>query len=193
MKHLRSRRSLRNKRALGEAISALIIVVASVVLSAVVVLLATNITASQVQKEKLFIASSHIWYVDNSTSIAALGISNIGSTDSVLTKITVNGYQCNWNSTNSYVICCKINGDFPGDLTYPGQISKTGNTQVTIDGQRYTFAAATEELTVKSGNSIAFYIVVPNTILVEDISMPVDIILTTTQSVYCTETLVQTT
>jgi hypothetical protein len=192
MKHLRSR-SLRNKRALGEAISALIIVVASVVLSAVVVLLATNITASQVQKEKLFIASSHVWYVDNSTSIAALGISNIGSTDTVLTKITVNGYQCDWNGSSSYVVCCKINGDFPGDLPYPGQISKAGNTQVTIDDQQYTFVAASERLTVKSGNSIAFYIVVPNTILVEDISMPVDIILTTTQSVYCTETLVQTT
>ena len=189
MKHLRSTRSLRNKRALGEAISALIIVVASVVLSGVVVLLATNVTASQVQKEKLFMASSHVWYIDNTESIAALGISNIGSTDSVLTKITVNGYQCDWNGANSYVVYCKINGDFPGDLPYTGQISKTGNTLITIDAQQYTFAAASEGLTVKSGNSIAFYIVVPNTILVEDISMPIDIILTTTQGVYCTEQL----
>jgi hypothetical protein len=99
MKRLRSTRPLRNKRALGEAISALIIVVASVVLSGVVVLLATNVTASQIQKEKLFMASSHVWYIDNTVSIAALGISNIGSTDSVLTKITVNGYQCDWNGT----------------------------------------------------------------------------------------------
>jgi len=192
MKHRKLSRFLRNKRGLGEAISALIIVVASVLLSSIVILFAVNVTASQVQKEKLFVASSHIWYVNSTTSIAALGISNVGSTDSVLTKITVNGLQCNWNGTSNYVVCSKINGAFPGDMSFVGDMSSVGDTKIAIAGQQYTFTPASTGLTVKSGDSIAFYMVVPNAILIQDVSMPADIILTTTQAVYCSENNVQT-
>ena len=193
MRHRKLSKSLRNKRALGEAISALIIVVASVLLSTIVVLLAMNVTASQVQKEKLFIASSHLWYANSTTSIAAIGITNIGSTDSVITKITVNGLQSDWNGASNYIVYYKVNGSLPGDLQFMGDISHTGNTIITISGQQCTFAPASEGLTIKSGYSIAFYIVIPNYILVQEISMPMDIIITTTQAVYCTEDLVQTT
>jgi hypothetical protein len=191
MRNFRLARLLRNKRALSAVVSNLIILVAAVLLSIVLVLYAMNVTTSQVQKEKIFIASSHIWYVNSTTSIAAIGISDIGPTDSVLTKIIVNGLQCDWNGTNNYVIYCEINGSLPGDLPFARQISNIGTTTITIAGQHYTFTVAREGLTVKSGDSTAFYIVVPNCIMVQDVSMPMDIILTTTQAVYSTETLVQ--
>jgi hypothetical protein len=169
------------------------ILVAAVLLSTVVVLFAMNITNSQVQKEKVLIASSHIWYVNSTVSIAAIGISDIGPTDSVLTKISVNGLQCDWNGTGNYVIYCKFNGSLPGDLPFTKQMKNVGTTNITISGQQYHFTAAREGLTVQSGDSVAFYIVVPDRIMVQDVSMPVDVILTTTQAVYSTDPLVQST
>jgi hypothetical protein len=38
---------------------------AAIALSTTVVLFAVNITSSQAQKEKVFVASTHVWYVDS--------------------------------------------------------------------------------------------------------------------------------
>lgn len=191
--HLTLQRFLKNKKALGAPVGNLIILVAAVILSTTVVLFATNVTSSQVQKEKMYIATSHIWYVNSSTSIAAIAICDTGPTDIVLNKIDVKGLQCEWNGTNNYVVYCKINGTMPGDLPFTGDISQTGNTSISIGNGVYDFDVAGEGLTIKSGWSIAFYIVVPNRVMVYDLSTPLRMVITTTQGVYITETLVQTT
>lgn len=176
---------------MGTPVANLIILVAAVLLSTVVVLFAVNVTTSQVQKEKLYIATSHVWYIDNTQSIAAIGITNTGPTDIVLTKIDVNGLQCQWSGTDNYVTYCVMSGPIPGDLPFVGQISNSANTTITIAGQPYQFTIASEGLTIKSGMSVAFYIVIPNAIMVYNISTPMDMVITTTQGVYCTETIVQ--
>lgn len=183
----------RSKHGLSEAISVLIIVVATVLLSTVVVLLAVNVTTSQVQKEKLYIATSHVWYVNSTTSIASLGVTNVGPTSIVLNKIVVNGVQCQWSGTTNYVVYCDVDGSLPGDLQYTSSISNVQNTTIPISGQPFVFTPASEGLTIKSGYSIAFYMIIPNSIEVYDVSMPVDIVITTTQAAYCAETLVQST
>ena len=185
------RRLLKSKRALSTPVANLIILVAAVLLSTVVVVYAINLTASQVQKEKVYIATTHIWYVDSAESIAAIGISNIGPTDIVLTQINVNGLQCQWNGTTNYVVYCAIHGSIPGDLPLIEQISSTANTTITISGQPYHFAVAREGLTIKSGWSIAFYVVIPNLLSVYDLSTPVQVTISTAQGVYFAETLVQ--
>jgi len=185
-------RLLQNKRALGAPVGNLIILVAAVILSTTVVLFATNVTSSQVQKEKMYIATSHVWYVNSTTSMVAIAISDTGPTDIVLNKIDVKGLQCEWNGTNNYVIYCKINGTMPGDLPYIDQISRDDTTTVTIGGKPYDFEPASEGLTIQSGWTIAFYIVVPNRVMVYDLSTPLRMVITTTQGVYCTETIVQT-
>ena len=111
-------RLLKNKKALGAPVGNLIILVAAVILSTTVVLFATNVTSSSVQKEKMYISTSHIWYINSSTSIAAIAICNTGPTDIVLNKINVKGLQCEWNGTANYVAYCKINGTMPGDLPF---------------------------------------------------------------------------
>jgi len=191
MRHFSITRLLKSKRGLETPVANLIIVVATVLLATVVVLFAVNVMAGQFQKEKVYVATSHIWYVDNTQSIAALGITNTGATDVVLTKITVNGLQCEWNGATNYIAYCKFNGSLPGDLPFVGQINSNTNTTINVAGQPYDFAPADEGLTIKSGGSIAFYIVLPNCISVNNLSQPVDTIITTTQAVYCTETLVQ--
>jgi Zn-dependent M28 family amino/carboxypeptidase len=167
-------RLLRNKRALGAPVGNLIILMAAVILSTTVVLFATNVTTSQVQKENLYVASSHVWYVANSTSVAAIAVTNTGPTDIVLAKIVVKGQQCAWNNV-SYSIS---NETLQGDLLY----SRPANLTV-----------ATEGLALKSGWTLVAYIDVADRIIVYDLANPVRIVISTTQSVYCTETLVQTT
>jgi hypothetical protein len=191
--HFTLQRFLKNKKALGAPVGNLIILVAAVILSTTVVLFATNVTSSQVQKEKMYIATSHIWYVNSSTSIAAIAICDTGPTDIVLNKIDVKGLQCEWNGTNNYVVYCKLNGTMPGDLPFVADISQAGNTSIPIGNSDYNFEVAGEGLTIKSGWSIAFYIVVPNRVMVYDLSTPLRMVITTTQGVYITETLVQTT
>jgi len=71
------------------------------------------------------------------------------------------------------------------------QISSTANTTITISGQPYHFAVAREGLTIKSGWSIAFYVVIPNLLSVYDLSTPVQVTISTAQGVYFAETLVQ--
>jgi hypothetical protein len=192
MRSFNLQRLLKSKRGLGAPVGNLIILVAAVILSTTVVLFATNVTGSQVQKEKMYIATSHIWYVNSTTSISAIAISDTGPTDIVLNKIDVKGLQCEWNGTSSYVVYCKINGTMPGDLPFILDINREGNTTVTIGLENYDFVGASEGLTIKSGWTIAFYIVVPNRVMVYDLSTPLRMVITTTQGIYCTETIVQT-
>lgn len=192
MNNFSLRRLLHNKRALGAPVGNLIILVAAVILSTTVVLFATNVTTSQVQKEKMYIATSHVWYVNSTTSVAAIAISDTGPTDIVLNKIDVKGLQSDWNGTSNYVIYCKINGTMPGDLPFIDRISRSENTTVNIGSKPYDFMIAGEGLTIQSGWTLAFYIVVPNRVMIYDLSTPLRMVITTTQGVYCTETLVQT-
>jgi hypothetical protein len=191
MRNFNRRRLSKSKRALSAPVTNLIILVAAVLLTTVVVVYAFNLTASQVQKEKVYIATTHVWYVNSAKSIAAIGISNIGPTDIVLTQINIDGLQCQWSGTTNYVVYCVINGTIPGDLPFVEEISNTANTTITISGQPYHFAVASEGLTIKSGHSIAFYIVIPNLISIYDLSTPVQMTISTAQGVYFTDTLVQ--
>jgi hypothetical protein len=186
------RNFFRSKRALGAPVGNLIILMAAVVLSTTVVLFATNVTGSQVQKESLYISSSHLWYSNSTTSIAAIAITNTGPTDIVLTKIDIKGLQCEWNGTDNYVIYTKTVGTLPGDLPY-AEFSNAGNTTISIGGQNFEFATAETGLTLKSGSTIAFYASIPNRIMIYDLSTPVRMVISTTQANYLTETLVQTT
>ena len=161
-------------------------------LTTVVVVFAVNLTTSETHQEKLFIASTHVWYVNSTTSVAAIELTDTGPSSAVLTKVEVNGLQCSWNGNDSYVNYCEVNGTFNGDLPFQ-QLSNSANTTVAVGNQQCVFAPAIEGLTVKSGNSIAFYAELPNCILVYNLATPVNIVVSTSQTVYCTQTIVQST
>jgi hypothetical protein len=192
MRHFSLRRLLKSKHGLSAPVGNLIILVAAVLLASVVVVFAFNLTSSQVQKEKMYVATSHIWYVNATNSMAALGISDTGPTDIVLSQIAVNGVQCQWNGTDNYVIYAEINGTIPGDLPLEN-ITNVGSTTIPIGDQNYTFTAASQGLTIKSEWSVVFYINIPNCLSIYNLSQAVQITITTAQGVYFTETLVQST
>jgi hypothetical protein len=191
MRHFTLRRFLKSKGALETPVANLIILLATVLLASAVVIYAVNLTKAEALKEKVYISTSHIWYISDAESVAGLGISNIGPTSVLITQIEINGLESQWSGTTNYVVYCEVTGSFPGDLPPVQTISNTQNTTITIGGQQFSFAVASAGLTVKSGWSIAFYIVLPNLISINDLSTPVTITLTTAQSAYFTETLVQ--
>jgi hypothetical protein len=193
LRHWSTRRFLKSKTALGAPVGSLIMLIATVILSTTVVTFALNITSSQVQKEKLFIASSHVWYCNSSVSIAAIAVCDTGSTDSVFSRIEVKGLQCQWNATLNYVVYTKINGTLPADLPLVTEFNRSGNTTIAIGDQTYDFQGATEGLSMQSGYTLVFYVVIPTHVIIYDLSTPIRMIVTTTQCVYAMETVVQST
>lgn len=193
LRHWSMRRFLKSRTALGAPVGNLIMLVAAVVLSTTVVLFATNVTSSQVQKEKMYISASHVWFCNSTTSIAAIAICDTGATDTVLSKIDVKGLQCQWNGTSNYMVFTRINGTLPGDLPLVTEFSRSGNTTIPVGDLSCNFEGATEGLTVQSGYTLAFYIIIPNRVMIYDLSTPLRMVITTTQGVYCTETVVQST
>jgi hypothetical protein len=184
---------LKSKVGLGTPVGNLIILVAVVLLSSTVVLFATNVTASQVQKEKMYIEASHVWYINGTSSSAAMAICNTGPTDIVLTQVNIKGLQCSWNSSTNFIIYSKTNGTIPANLPVLTNLTNTENTTITIGDQSYTFTVAEKGLTIKAGQSIILYAVIPERIMIYDLSTPIRMVVTTTQAAYCTETLAQTT
>lgn len=182
----------RCKRGLGTPVANLIVVTAAVLLSLTVTSFAMNVTTSQVQKENLYVASSHIWYANSSYSMGAIAVTNTGPTDVVLTRIVVKGLQCTWNGTTNFVVYCKTNTTLPGDLPYVGTLTNTANNTILVANEPFVFTVAGEGLTLKSGWTIMFYISIPDRVMVYDLGQPVRIVISTTQAVYCTETNIQT-
>lgn len=182
---------IKNKRGLSTAISTLMTLTAAVVLSGSVVLYAANVSTSQMSKEKLTLPSTHVWYVNSTSSVAGIALTNTGTTDVIVNKVNVNGINTDWNGGNtSFTLYNKTDGAFPGDLAF-ADIAAPATTTISFAGQSYQFQAATQGLTLKAGSSMALYIALPNNIMAYDMGQPVNVVVTTTQAVYATETNVQ--
>jgi hypothetical protein len=186
-------RLFKNRCALGTPVANLIIMMSAVILSITVTFFAMNVTTSQVQKESIYISQTHLWYVNSTYSTGAIAITNTGPTDIVLNKVIIKGLTCTWNGTTNYVIYSKSNETLKGDLPFTASFTNNANTTITIGNVPYNFDVAQEGLTLKSGQTMVFYIALPERLMVYDLGTPVRIVISTTQAAYCSETLVQTT
>jgi hypothetical protein len=186
-------RLLRSRRGLGTPVANLIVLTAAVLLTTTVTLFAINVTTSQVQKENMYISKTHLWYVNSTYSVGAVMITNTGPSDLGLNKIVIKGLECSWNGTANYVIYCKSSDIPQGDLPLVSNFTNSGETAITVGNKAYNFSVAGDDFTLKSGGTMMFYIALPERLMVYDLGVPVRIVIQTTQAVYCTEALVQTT
>jgi hypothetical protein len=186
------RKLARNIRALGTPVANLIVITAAVLLTTAVIFFATNVTSSQVQKENMYISNTHLWYVNSTYSVGAAVITNTGATDVVLSKIAIKGLVCAWNGSDNYIIYNKTDTLAGGDLPFVLTLNKTIANNVDIGGVIYTFNVAGDDFVLRSGWTMMFYIALPGRLMVYDLGLPARILITTSQSVYVTETLVQT-
>jgi hypothetical protein len=185
------RNILKNRLALSTVVTTLIILVVSVLLAGVVTYFAINVTSTRVQEESLHLTKQHVWYdADGSVSEAAIMIINTGGRDVVLDKITCRGQEVAWVATgdsDQAVFYSIGSSSVESDLAYTDPADLDGAEPVT----GYVLAAAANDLTLPSGQTMVIYIQSPDSITINDIGLTVALTVFTSQAMYYKETNVQ--
>jgi len=180
---------LKKKRALSTVVTTLIILVVSVLLATVVTFYAINVTTTRVQEESLFMSKQHVWYnTTGSWAQAAIVMVNTGGKDIVLDKVSVRGQECAWTSvyywrTNNVTVS--------SDLHVTPAGLNGSSFGITIQGVTRTFQQAHDDLTLKSGWTIAIYIMNPDSIALNDVGITVGITAFTSNAQYYKEANVE--
>jgi hypothetical protein len=183
---------LKNRRALSTVVTTLIILVVSVLLAGVVTYFAINVVSTRVQDESLNLQFQHVWFsTTDSKAEAAIMITNTGGRDVVLQKIEVRGQTVPVADLFWFPVTIL------GDLPYVSQASNITTATPIPSGfgntTALTFTAATNSITLKSGNSIAVYMVslgtfAPGSVTVQDVGLTIAISVFTAQATYIKET-----
>jgi hypothetical protein len=182
------RNILKNRLALSTVVTTLIILVVSVLLAGVVTYFAINVTSTRVQEESLALTKQHVWYNSTGTAAtqAAILIINTGGRDVVLDKISIRGQSVTWNDVLYGITSDSISNDLECNTTAAAGTYSIGDVNVTL-------AAATNDLTLQSGNSMVLFISSPDSITINDIGLTVAMTAFTSQAMYYKETNVQAT
>ncbi|MCX8150824.1 MAG: type IV pilin [Candidatus Bathyarchaeota archaeon] len=176
---------MKNRLALSTVVTTLIILVVSVLLAGVVTYFAINVTSTRVQEESLHLTKQHVWYDgSNAASQAAIMIINTGGRDVVIDKLTVRGQEVAWEN----VFYAMTTDSISEDLTFVATLAEDEDVPV---GEDLTFSAATNDLTLPSGQTLIIYIDSPDSITINDIGLTVAITVFTSQAMYYKETNVQ--
>jgi hypothetical protein len=193
-------RLFKNRRALSEVVTTLIILVVSVLLASVVTFFAINVVSTRVQEENLNMVYQHVWFstIDQKAE-AAIMITNTGGRDVVLGKISIRGQQVPWSDVYVYT---PGTGETLNELNYANQSftpaptpPATSNVPVVNLPMNGTFAttAAGSPLVLKSGSTIVVYMVSeatasPGSVSVNDVGLTIAISVFTSQATYYKET-----
>ncbi|MEM1660327.1 MAG: hypothetical protein QXR17_04195 [Candidatus Bathyarchaeia archaeon] len=184
---------LRKSKALGTPVANLIILVVVVMLSAVVTTFAISVTGNQAQKESLYLTKCNVWYKNSTYSLVSLVIVNNGPTDVILSKITIKGQDCPWNSTETYMLYNKTKNIVMANMPYVENVTNKGDeaNKIKIGDAEFTFKVAGDDFVLQSGWIMLVYVVKPANIMIYDLGTPVRITVATAQGVYCIETNVK--
>jgi hypothetical protein len=180
---------LKNKKALSTVVTTLIILVVSVLLATVVTFYAINVTTTRVQEESMQVFKLHNWHNGTTFAEAALLVVNTGGRDVVLDKITVRGQNVPWAN----VYWNKTSDTINVDLTYviPNADGTLTGTNVTLNSVPYLLSAATDHMTLKSGDSVIIYIANPDHVSVNDIGVTIGVTIFTANAQYYKEANVE--
>jgi hypothetical protein len=193
-------RLFKNRRALSEVVTTLIILVVSVLLASVVTFFAINVVSTRVQEESLNLLYQHVWFstIDQKAEVAIM-ITNTGGRDVVLGKISIRGQQVPWSDVYVYT---HGTGETLNELTHANQSftpaptpPATSNVPIVNLPMTGTFAAtaAGSPLVLKSGDTIVIYMVSeatssPGSVSVNDVGLTIAISVFTAQATYYKET-----
>ena len=103
-------------------------------------------TSGNSQDEVLSLTNQHFWSGIDWTEAAIVAINN-GSSDAVLTKMVILGFQCNW--TDVYYWKGEI-GPVINELNYTSAEVSGSSSKIVIDGTERVFQQAQNELTLPS-------------------------------------------
>jgi hypothetical protein len=156
-----------------------------VLLASVVTFYAINVTTTRVVEESIQLYKLHTWHDGNITAWTAFLVINTGGRDIVIDKITVRGQESPWAT----VFYNKTTDTVSSDLSYDASMADA--YEMLIGSTNYTFAAATDDLILKSGYTLIVYIQNPDHISVNDIGVTVGVTIFTANAQYYKESNVQ--
>ena len=173
---------IRNRKALSNVVSTLIILVVSVLLAGVVTMYAVNITSTRTQQEQLKLTKQALWVYGNGTAIAALSVDNVGGRDVVIDKVQVRGVEADWSS----VYFIRLGKTITTSLNCPNAThSWTGFLYTS--GKVADFATDANDKPLASGDTLIIYITQPDSISVNDIGVTIGITVFTENAQYYVE------
>jgi len=172
---------MRNKKALSEVVSTLILLVVTILLAAVVTYYATNVTTVRTETEEVRISKAHIW-VNSTGAVGAFKVQHLGGKDILFDKISVRGVEEPWADVYYFRVSSgtSINGDM-NRTTY----EDLDAAWEMIDSNNYTRASA--DIPLISGGEIFVYIAGPDNVQMDDIGTTVSISIFTANAQYITE------
>ena len=147
---------------------------------------ATNVVSTRVQEESLHLTKQHVWYDLANGGQAAIMIINTGGRDVVIDKISVRGQESPWTNV-VYNITTNAISD---DLEYNASAT-LGAGSINIGSTAYTFVAASDDITLKSGYTAIIYIDDPDSISLNDVGLTVSIAIYTANAVHYREANVE--
>ena len=173
-------RPIDRKSGLSEVVSTLILLVVTILLSAVLTYYAINVTTVRTETEEVRVLKAHIW-VNDTGAVGAFKLQNLGGKDVLLDKITVRGVEETWTDVFYYRVPSDevINGDM-NRTTYEGLDAAFE----IIDTHNYTRASA--DIPLISGGELLVYIKGPDNIQMDDIGTTVSISIFTANAQYIT-------
>jgi flagellin-like protein len=172
---------MREKKALSQVVSTLILLVVTILLAAVVTYYATNVTTVRTETEEVRVSKAHIW-VNSTGAVGAFKVQNLGGKDILFDKISVRGVEEPWGDVYFYRVPSGTSID--GDLNRTSSGTLTG-ASVNIDG--YDYNQSTADIPLISGGEIFVYIAGPDNVQMDDIGTTVSISIFTANAQYITE------
>jgi hypothetical protein len=201
---------IKNRLALSTVVTALTILIISVLLVSVISFYAENMVGTQTKVGVLSLANQHIWNNPNSSpgkhdySQVAFMIVNSAGKDMVIERVSVLGENCRWDdvttlngvTTGQFIEYYSKSTPIGGELQFQthfnaGPAPAPTDNEVTIAGQDYTFTVATGPLIIKSGYTMVIYVVNPSGIDFNKIGMTVGICVCTNEAAYNVEANIQ--
>ena len=175
---------MRNRKALGEVVSTLILLVVAVLLAAVATYYATNITMTRTENEQIALSKPHIW-VNSTGAVGAFKLQNLGGKDILIDKIAVRGVEEAWADVFYFRVPSGSSVD--EDLNVTSYANLVGGP--TIDGRVYTAASA--DLPLSSGAELLVYIAGPDNVQLDDIGTAISMSVYTNNANFITEVNVE--
>ena len=172
---------MRNKRALSEVVSTLILLVVTILLAGVVTYYATNVTTVRTETEEVRVSKAHIW-VNSTGAVGAFKVQNLGGKDILFDKISIRGVEESWSDV--YYFRVPSGTSIEADLNRTDYSNLSG-TNCTIDGEIYNQSIA--DLPLISGGEIFVYVSGPDNVQMDDIGTTVSIAISTANAQYITE------
>ena len=172
---------MRNKKALSEVVSTLILLVVTILLAGVVTYYATNVTTVRTETEEVRVSKAHIW-VNSTGAVGAFKVQNLGGKDILFDKISIRGVEEPWSNVYYYRV---PSGDsIEADLNRT-DYSNLDGLDCMIDLLLYNQSSA--DLPLISGGEIFVYIKGLDNVQMDDIGTTVSIAISTANAQYITE------